>query len=623
MVYDNKTSVYDVNRSREKFYKPLAVTSALIFLAIFLLGIAIGVQRAILSIYASEFVSIGLQIGIIIALFAAFEAIIGLPSGILTDFMGRKSVFVIGSLLSAIGSFVIAVSTSYFQLLFGSILLGTGAGMSLVAAMTALGDIAGTEEKGESIGKMEFSVYIGLGIGAISAGFISQQFSIRVALYFAAITSLFFLVVSLTMRETRGFGGHSRRSQIASFSSRILKNRRLMTVYAIGHLAKFGDGFMWAFLPIFLHNFLGLSLFEIGIVAGSLTLAWALMMPIGGKIADAIGRKIPCMLGLLINAISLIAVAFSPPSLPFVLIAVVSTGLGMGLYYPVLPVISMDVAAPHYRGAALGLYRSFRDMGWLLGPLILGFLIDFWGIYDPAGFRASLLLISVSLIVGMIAFSLRVKETRPGWPTFSLSVNHILTVEKVAEKVESAVTFFAQCDMHSMIEEIASAKKMEETADMIKREIMRRLSESVLEPPDRGDFVNLTDVVDRIAGYLIGGSRRLTLVDPYAVPPEIKEDFVSFASGVRRICRLVRDAFIALRENPEVTLDIVKDIEETERNLDDLHHSLLRKMRILSDVMKISEYLMVWEFVESMEMSADMAEEAGDLIRMIAVKHFM
>jgi MFS family permease len=44
----------------------------------------------------------------------------------------------------------------------------------------------------------------------------------------------------------------------------------------------------------------------------------------------------------------------------------------MALLYPNLGAAVADIAAPSWRGTAIGIYRFWRDLGYALGALVLG-----------------------------------------------------------------------------------------------------------------------------------------------------------------------------------------------------------------------------------------------------------
>jgi MFS family permease len=54
-------------------------------------------------------------------------------------------------------------------------------------------------------------------------------------------------------------------------------------------------------------------------------------------------------------------------------------GVGTAMVYPTLLAAVSDVAQPSWRGAAVGIYRFWRDMGYAIGALLAGALADAFG----------------------------------------------------------------------------------------------------------------------------------------------------------------------------------------------------------------------------------------------------
>jgi MFS family permease len=83
-------------------------------------------------------------------------------------------------------------------------------------------------------------------------------------------------------------------------------------------------------------------------------------------------------------------------------------GLGSALVYPALLAVIGDVAAPEWRGRAVGIYRVWRDLGYTAGALLGGLVADAVGLSSAVWAAAGL-----STAVGMVV-AYRLFETHPG-----------------------------------------------------------------------------------------------------------------------------------------------------------------------------------------------------------------
>ena len=55
-------------------------------------------------------------------------------------------------------------------------------------------------------------------------------------------------------------------------------------------------------------------------------------------------------------------------------------GIGTALVYPTLLAAISDVASPKWRATSLGVYRFWRDLGFVFGAIGIGFLADVFGL---------------------------------------------------------------------------------------------------------------------------------------------------------------------------------------------------------------------------------------------------
>jgi MFS family permease len=56
-------------------------------------------------------------------------------------------------------------------------------------------------------------------------------------------------------------------------------------------------------------------------------------------------------------------------------------GLGTALVYPTLLAAISDIAHPNWRATSLGVYRFWRDMGFVIGAIGIGFIADLFNTF--------------------------------------------------------------------------------------------------------------------------------------------------------------------------------------------------------------------------------------------------
>jgi MFS family permease len=106
---------------------------------------------------------------------------------------------------------------------------------------------------------------------------------------------------------------------------------------------------------------------------------WAILQLATGWFSDRVGRKPLIVLGMLVQAAALALLAAGGGSFDSALGAAALLGIGTALVYPTLIAAVSDVAQPRDRATIVGVYRFWRDSGFVAGALLVGFAADALG----------------------------------------------------------------------------------------------------------------------------------------------------------------------------------------------------------------------------------------------------
>lgn len=98
-----------------------------------------------------------------------------------------------------------------------------------------------------------------------------------------------------------------------------------------------------------------------------------------GAISDYWGRKPMIVSGLFVQAVGISFLAITR-QFWILLFASVLLGLGTAMVYPTLIAAASDAAEPRLRATTVGVYRLWRDTGYLAGGLIAGYVADLFGL---------------------------------------------------------------------------------------------------------------------------------------------------------------------------------------------------------------------------------------------------
>jgi MFS family permease len=126
--------------------------------------------------------------------------------------------------------------------------------------------------------------------------------------------------------------------------------------------------------PLWAEARFGLDPAFIGLLLTFAAAAGLVTMLISGRIADRRGRKGPLMASLLLTGL-VIPFIFLAPGLTALSLTMVLYGLALGFHGPIAA-WAADLAPEGRMGIAMGVYRSVADLGWVVGPLLLGYLAE-------------------------------------------------------------------------------------------------------------------------------------------------------------------------------------------------------------------------------------------------------
>lgn len=205
------------------------------------------------------------------------------------------------------------------------------------------------------------------------------------------IPGLFFVFAGLVLslfyvKDTAAFvQAKSRESSIPIikniWSQTSWNHRNLGSVTLNGLVNNLNDGVMWGLVPLLLMQ-RHYTIAQIGMIAGIYPAVWGISQLFTGKMGDWFCKKQLITLGMLLQALAIVFLVVFP-SLSGAIIAAVLLGLGTGLVYPNFLKVVAENAHPTQRSEVMGVFRFWRDMGYVVGALLSGVLAD-WLALEPA-----------------------------------------------------------------------------------------------------------------------------------------------------------------------------------------------------------------------------------------------
>ena len=367
----------------------LAQFSLLVALNAFV-GAMVGLERSTLPLVGTEdfgLVSKAAVLSFIVA-FGAAKALTNLGAGALAQRLGRRRLLIAGWALALPVPLLIGVAPSWGWIVAANVLLGVNQGLAWSMTVVMKIDLVGPQRRGFALGLNEAAGYVGVALAALAVGALASEFAARDVLVVAgAVIAAGALVVSIVfVRDTAGHvaleqelhhrgDDHPAPALRTAFADSTWRLPALRACSQAGLVNNLNDALAWGLVPLFLAAE-GASVGEIGLVAAVYPAVWGLGQIWTGHWSDVVGRKPLIVAGMITQAAALLVLAGSGGQVGTAAAAAVLLGVGTALVYPTLIAAISDAVAPVARAPVIGVYRFWRDTGYVAGGLVAGVVAD-------------------------------------------------------------------------------------------------------------------------------------------------------------------------------------------------------------------------------------------------------
>lgn len=393
--------------------------SLLVLVNAFVGGMA-GIERSILPAIAEGEFDVAARTAILafIVAFGLTKAPTNYFAGRLADRFGRKRVLVAGWLIAVPVPWLLMYAQDWEWIVAANVLLGVSQGLTWSTTLVMKFDLAGPRHHGLAAGLNEFAGYLAVAASAYATARIAQATGLRPEPFYPAVAyaAIGLLLSAFVVRETRGFAAAESALQADNahltprevFRQTSFADRTLSSASQAGFANNFKDAIAWGLLPLWFAA-QGMGLERIGVLAAIYPATWGVLQLAVGTWSDRAGRKRLIVAGLWIQAVGM-AIILLPGGMATAAAGSALLGVGTALAYPTLLAAVGDVAEPSWRASALGVYRLWRDLGYVFGGLLAGLVADWLGM------GVAIAVTAVLTFVAGTAAAVRMRETlaRPG-----------------------------------------------------------------------------------------------------------------------------------------------------------------------------------------------------------------
>jgi MFS family permease len=354
-----------------------------------LVGSMVGLERSVLPLVGRQDFGLHSNAAILafVVAFGASKALTNLAAGELAERIGRKRLLVIGWLVALPVPLLIGLATSWWFVVAANVLLGVNQGLAWSMTVVMKIDLAGPRRRGLALGLNEAAGYLGVAAAAFASGILAATYAPRTVVWVGAalVAGVGLLASAVAVRdtgahvareqETHGDGGHPGLHLGAAFARTSLGDPVLRACSQAGLVNNLNDALAWGLAPLYLAA-RGASVREIAIVAAVYPIVWGAGQLVTGWLSDDLGRKPLIASGMLVQAAALVLLVLGNGGFPSALAAAVLLGIGTAMVYPTLLAAVSDASQPRDRARVVGVYRFWRDFGFVLGALVAGLGAD-------------------------------------------------------------------------------------------------------------------------------------------------------------------------------------------------------------------------------------------------------
>ncbi|HEX2920423.1 MAG TPA: MFS transporter [Bacteroidales bacterium] len=409
----------------------------------------------------------------VVSSFILSSAVFLLPFGHLADIKGRKKIFSLGILLFTVTTFFIAFSGSITSLLILRIIQGLSSAMIFGTSLAIITSVFPAGERGRAMGINITAVYLGLSLGPVIGGLMTQYFGWRSIFVFLVPFGIISLVLIRSKIKTEWAEASNEKFDwpgsvvygisLASFTYGfsklpssvgwillsigivmaavfILIERKIThpvfdiklmlenRVFAFSGLAALinysATSAISFFISLYLQYIKGLDARSAGMIMIAQPIAMTLLSPVAGKLSDKKNPGVIASVGMGITAAGLLFLCFVNELTPswMIIFLMFLLGIGFGLFSSPNSNAIMSSVEKRYLGVASGIVGTMRMIGQMMSMGIAMMLVALYlgdkqiiPDYYPnliASMRTGFIIFSLLSVFGIFASLARNKKLR-------------------------------------------------------------------------------------------------------------------------------------------------------------------------------------------------------------------
>ena len=331
------------------------------------------------------------------------------PIGVLSDRIGPKMPLIAGRVLAVLGAFICYKTTNIWMLIFARIIWGMGDASFFCIGMSYVSKLFTSERRGRALGVFQAVEMIGSFLGQTIGGYVAAGYGPRMNFLATTLMAVIALGSVTLIKGSKNTISKKMNTSLIPSRDEILKvlNKTVIVACIINLVCMMiNNGLLGTVLPIYATENIGLSLAQYAFLVSASTVGSVSGNLIGGIFSDKMGRKKILLAGFVVGAFAIFGLTIFTGFYPL-LVVMLLKGIFWGVVYGVAPAYIADAVPSEVRGIGIGTFRTFMDMGGLIGPVVMSTIVETIG--GTQGYIYSFYFGTI-MILGLIGLTTTLKE---------------------------------------------------------------------------------------------------------------------------------------------------------------------------------------------------------------------